>query len=978
MNIVVKIPIALLSICGVFAASGIDYAGPLGTPIYDSTIKAAVSLPRDFFARQLPLIAERREKWLDEAERCKPKLKTRVVKPVALVRPKADDKAFLGWRFEPVGEAKSVYRKPLKVGDVFYFDFGEHLTGNFAFKLGRFERYVDAPPRLRFVFGEIPAETLEEVPGTKKMSGSWHQDETVTVDLVPSVTELPRRLAFRYVKMTVEASSPYSDFCLEDIEMRATTSADEARLLPYTGSADDAALDAVAARTLRECMQTVLEDGPKRDRRLWLGDLRLQALVNYRTYRNYDVVKRSMLLLSGTCGTNGLVSTAVYEVPRPESCHSKILDFTAMYPSLVLEYLEASSDRATCESLWPIVLKQADFTMEGVDADGLVAPSLPWWLFVDWQPAMTRQAAEQAIIVYSLRATERLGKALGHDADVAFIPDVVARMSDAAHRKLWDERRGVWVSDKNNVSWLSQAWMALSGISTPEEARRSLTAVMSDTSAVRPVTPYAHHYFTEAMFESGLKDEALKHVREYWGGMVKMGADTYWEAWVPDDLRKSPYDNVLLNSYCHAFSCTAGYFLRKYVAAPLEVPNGKIDRIAVTNGVTMVYYVLSPEVSSYIRGVVALPPKDKWNGRLKGHGSGGAGAYLDDRNPLESAMDGWAAVYTDLGSSRGIYTPAQIRDYGHRATHLACVTAKALIRQMYGRDPHHSYFKGASSGGGQGLHEAQRYPEDYDGIISMIPANTRMPLHVYFAWNDRLMYDDAGNRLFKDDELRAVETAGIDVFRDCDEPWARGKCLTDPSYNPETEKAIIARAIEIATSLNKPELLRRLHLMFTGPVINGKQVHCGVPFGTSLLMAAGNQWMLRWYLPKDRPLYSVTDDELTEWMRTWGPDCNARNPDISAFAARGGKLLTWAGLADPICPYPELVNWYESVVKKMGKEATDDCCRLYLFPGLKHEVRGPIPSEQIIIDWVERGIRPEIVESSLRDGTKFIAKPYKK
>ena len=532
-----------------------------------SSAEGAVCSRDSLFARQMPLIEARRAGWLAQAEDAKPKLIERMVRPVRLVRPVEDPKAFLGWRFEAINTPESLFRKPLHPGEVFYFDFGDHLTGRFSFRLGRYEKYVDAPPRIRFVFGEIPAETILPCGTNGTVSSSWHQDETVTVDLVPSTVEIPRRLAFRYVKMTVEASSPYSDFCLEDLSMRATTSADESRLVPFRGSPEDAALDRVACATLRECMQTVLEDGPKRDRRLWLGDLRLQALANYATYRNYDVVKRSILLLAGTCDTNGLVSTAAYEVPKPETCHSKILDFIALFANVVEEYLAASGDRATCESLWPIVLKQADFTLEGVGDDGLIPPSLPWWLFVDWQPAMTRQVAEQAIVVYSLRATERLGKALGHADDVAFVPEVVSRMSEAAHRKLWDAQRGVWVSDKNNVSWMSQAWMALSGISTREEARRSLRAVQADPAAVRPVTPYAHHYFTEALFQCGLREEALAHLRGYWGGMVALGADTYWETWVPDDWQKSPYKNVLLNSFCHAFSCTSGYLLRKYVGS---------------------------------------------------------------------------------------------------------------------------------------------------------------------------------------------------------------------------------------------------------------------------------------------------------------------------------------------------------------------------------------------------------------------------
>ena len=300
------------------------------------------------------------------------------------------------------------------------------------------------------------------------------------------------------------------------------------------------------------------------------------------------------------------------------------------------------------------------------------------------------------------------------------------------------------------------------------------------------------------------------------------------------------------------------------VAVALELPNGRIVRTVETNGVTAVYFELTPEPTSFIRGVVALPPVEKWNGRLKGLGGGGPANYLNDKGPINAAMQGWAAVYSDLGSSRGVSTPAQIRDYGHRATHLACTTAKALVQEKYGKPAHHAYFVGGSTGGGQGFHEVLRYPDDYDGVISMVPANTRLPLHVYFAWNLRLMTDAAGKSIFSDAELAAVEEAAIDVFRDKDEPWARGRFLTDSRYDPETEKAIVARAIARAPSLNRPDLLDRLHKLFTGPVLDGKRIHAGVPFSGSFRKAAGNQWMLQWFLGPDRALHTVTDEELAD------------------------------------------------------------------------------------------------------------------
>ena len=552
----------------VLAASAfpVGATGPEGGTAFDGTVKVSAGIPRDLFVRQMPLIESRRASWLTMAEAAKPALYERNARPARQVRPVADAAAFLGWRFEDAGAFASDCRKPLAPGDVLYLDFGEHLTGRFSVRLGRFNEPVDAPVRLRLTFGEVPGELLRPFSDSCGISTSWRQEEVLTVDDVPSVVEVPRRLSFRFVRLVVDGCSPNGRFCIEDAFVRAQTSADEARLVPFAGETSDAEIDRVANRTLRECMQTVLEDGPKRDRRLWLGDLRLQALANYETYRNFDVVKRSILVLAGTCATNGLVSTAAYEHPFVERANVAILDYTALFANVVEEYLAASGDRETCESLWPLVLKQADFTLETVGEDGLVREELPWWQFIYWQPAMKHQAAEQAAIVFSLRALERLGKALGREADLPFVPKVISLMTAAAQERLWNEPRGVWVSNGDNVSWMNQAWMVLSGIATSEQARRSLAGVMALPDAIRPVTPYAHHYFVEALFAAGLHEKALAHVRGYWGGMVKLGADTFWEVWVPDEPEKSPYGNVQINSFCHAWSCTAGYLLRKYAS----------------------------------------------------------------------------------------------------------------------------------------------------------------------------------------------------------------------------------------------------------------------------------------------------------------------------------------------------------------------------------------------------------------------------
>ncbi|MBI5689997.1 MAG: hypothetical protein HZC55_07830 [Verrucomicrobia bacterium] len=540
--------------------------GPGKTPRHEGTLKAAVGIPADFFPAQLQAIETRRAGWLARAEQATPPLLRSAKVPVAVIRPEKDAACFQGWKVGATEPVESVLNRPLVPGDSFILDFGEHFTGTLQLELRAFAIPVDAPVRLSLVFGEVLAEVSEPLdPYSGTLSRSWLQDETIAVDEVPGTVRLPRRYAFRYLKVTVAAASKHGRFGFAGIRAEAITSADETKLAPFTPrTPEDAAIDRVAVRTLRDCMQTVFEDGPKRDRRLWLGDLRLQALANYATFRNHDLVRRCLYLLAGTATAEGLVATCMLERPVPVRGGNSILDYTALWAPTVLEYLEASGDRTTAEDLWPLVVHQLAFTLEPVTPEGLFVPPKGWWLFIDWHRTLDKQAPEHAIVLVGAKATLRLAEKLGRTADVRFLPEVIQRMEQAARDQLWDEAQGLFISGpKREVSWAAQAWMVLAGVPTREQGRRALQGVMRLPSAEKPVTPYLYHYVVEALQAVGLADEASRLLHEYWGGMIRKGADTFWEVYIPGDDHASPYKSHLMNSYCHAWSCTPAYLLRR-------------------------------------------------------------------------------------------------------------------------------------------------------------------------------------------------------------------------------------------------------------------------------------------------------------------------------------------------------------------------------------------------------------------------------
>jgi hypothetical protein len=512
-----------------------------------------------------PPAASNEQKWLAIAESLKPRLRRTPVMPAGLVEVTADSAQFLHWRVDRLSPAEALGERLLRRGDSAIVDFGRHLTGHFSFSIAGEGRGVDAPARLKLTFGEVPGEVAQPFdPYKGSLSRAWLQDETINLDVLPAAIEMPRRYAFRYVKVEVIDTSPNFAVRIGSVKATALSSAgDDPPPLPDAVPAALRQIDRVSIATLRDCMQTVFEDGPKRDRRLWIGDLRLQALANYATFRSNDLVKRCLYLFAAFPREDGLVAACAFEDPEPHRGHEYIIDYAALYAATVLDYANATGDWNTAVDLWPAVRKQMELLSAYVGPDGIFAAPARSWVFIDWSDALDRTAAMQGTFVYCLRQAMELASRCGAPDESAKYRQTIARMTVAARGAFFDSSRQVFVSGpRRQVSWASQAWMALSGIATIEEAAQAFRTVAAQTDAVRPGAPYLYHYVAEAMLRCGLKTEARQLVEAYWGGMVKAGADTFWEVYDPSNAGLSPYGNVLVNSYCHAWSCTPAYLLR--------------------------------------------------------------------------------------------------------------------------------------------------------------------------------------------------------------------------------------------------------------------------------------------------------------------------------------------------------------------------------------------------------------------------------
>ena len=452
----------------------------------------------------------------------------------------------------------------LDKGDSVTVDLGNHYVGRFSFNMWYVEEYIDAPVTLRIRFFETKGEMDYDYSSYGGwLCESWIQEDTVKVDF-PGVFTLPRRYAARYV--TIEVVHTPKKLSLSDFTFVAETGADVSKLVPYASEDKELAeIDRVAVNTLKNCMQRVFEDGPKRDRRLWIGDLRLEALANYYTFGDTALVKRCLYLFAAADrNALGFLPAFVYENPLYFTGEWHIVDYSMMYVNSLCDYYNHVGDRAVFDELYPLVKSIMDAAHSHLDSDGiLIVPEDD--MFIDWCAGLKKQTAHFGVYLYTLDNLLATLDSIGH-TDAAIFRDRLAKGRCDAKITLWNEEKCAFVNerDENQYSVHANAWMVLAGVVDGEVAKKVMSDVVSSADSVKPFTPYMHHYTVEALFKAGLDDRAIEYIRWIWGGMVKVGTDTFFEAYVPGDPSFSPYDDNKVNSMCHAWSCTATYFLRKY------------------------------------------------------------------------------------------------------------------------------------------------------------------------------------------------------------------------------------------------------------------------------------------------------------------------------------------------------------------------------------------------------------------------------
>jgi len=420
---------------------------------------------------------------------------------------------------------------------------------------------------------------------------------------------------------------------------------------------------------------------------------------------------------------------------------------------------------------------------------------------------------------------------------------------------------------------------------------------------------------------------------------------------------------------------------------------------------------LKPSPVSDIKIEVWLPVEG-WNGKIEGVGNGGLAGTISYSALAAGIRRGYASVSTDTGHIASDVTWLPIeereRDYGYRAIHGMTVVAKAVVQEFYGSPARRSYFNGCSTGGGQGLGEAQLYPEDYDAILAGAPSSLPTSLRAAVIWEFQAASNNPAGNLSEESLSLITET----VLEQCGGKYGpTDGFLSDPrtcKFSPA--KLLCKIGQDPATCLTAPQVSavnkiyagtfnsRTKELLWPGLMPGSEEpggpgtvgwqrakINGPVPFG-----AGAQFYSYAVYENPNLDFHTMDMDHSVELAEKKFPFINHNGTDIEAFLKRGGKLLMYHGWADPLISPLNSINYYGSLVETVGRdrnldrsaalEETQQYVRLFMVPGMGHCAGGPGPDTfdgvGALDDWAASGAAPEkIIASHVTNGVTTFSRP---
>jgi feruloyl esterase len=430
--------------------------------------------------------------------------------------------------------------------------------------------------------------------------------------------------------------------------------------------------------------------------------------------------------------------------------------------------------------------------------------------------------------------------------------------------------------------------------------------------------------------------------------------------------------------------------------------------------------IARPTKDSEIRFQVWLPVSG-WNGKYLQVGSGGWAGQINQAVAADPLRLGYAVGATDdghtsaaPGASWAIGHPEKLIDFGYRAVHETSVQARSILRAFFGREADRSYFSGCSDGGREALMEAQRYPEDFDGIIAGAPANNWSHLFTAFVWNEQALAETP----IPAAKLPAIQNA---VLAQCDAlDGVNDGLIEDPRACRFDPASLLCKAGDASNCLTEGQIAT-LRKIYGGPKSprEGRQIFPGWPVGTEAVPGGWTPWILP---PSAQAMFGNTyygqavfeqsnwdfhtlnfDSDVEFGDQKAGPVLNSTNPDLRSFRDNGGKLIQYHGWGDAAISPLNSIDYYESVRAFLGRFTdarhanTDpsDFYRLFMVPGMAHCGGGIGPNDfgngrsgastdaehnilSALEAWVERGAAPPRLigtGKTVADSSKTLTRP---
>ncbi len=398
------------------------------------------------------------------------------------------------------------------------------------------------------------------------------------------------------------------------------------------------------------------------------------------------------------------------------------------------------------------------------------------------------------------------------------------------------------------------------------------------------------------------------------------------------------------------------------------------------------------KVDAYITPSVGIEmhlPTHGWNGKFVEYGCGGFCGSLNNAVICDNVnARGYACIVSDMGhkstakDGKWAFNNLQGKiDFGYRATHVTALAGRAIATRFYSRAPQRSYFVGCSTGGRQALVSAQRFPNDFDGIVGGAPPISETGDGLALAWTVQTL-NPHGKPLFTRQELLAVNKA---VVAACDlNDGVRDGLIGDPRnchFNPASlqcsathaDSCLSAEQVDAISKVYSGPLDSKGHNLYTGGLEPGSE-YSWPDFlaGTDGSPSTYDAWMhelLRYmsFMPDPGPTWQLSQFDWDRDSKRLGMTetlYGATNPDLRPFKATGAKFILYQGWLDRMVVPSQAVDYYEAVEREMGGEkATQSFFRLFMVPDMDHCIAGPgadtIDYLSALEAWVERGEAPD-------------------